>query len=158
MPIFRRKKKNIMRTPIDEIGNVVNEVGKVVDNVVTTDSERSTLKNQLSQVVLDALIRIEQIQADIIIAEAQGNWLQRSWRPMLMLVFGVIVIVATFWEVQLHNVPDNFWSLLKIGIGGYVGGRSVEKVADTVTRNIDLSYLRKRDRKKFLKDKEEEAL
>ena len=37
-------------------------------------------------------------QAAIIGAEAQGNWLQRSWRPLIMLVFAAIVLVGTFFQ------------------------------------------------------------
>ena len=76
-----------------------------------------------------------------IIAEAKGNWLQRSWRPILMLSFGFIVIYNKFaaplfgWPIPI--LEGEFWTLLQIGIGGYVVGRSAEKIADkiTITKN-----------------------
>ena len=81
------------------------------------------------------------MQTDIIIAEAKGNWLQRSWRPILMLSFGFIVIYNKFaaplfgWTIPV--LEGEFWTLLQIGIGGYVVGRSAEKIADkiTITKN-----------------------
>ena len=64
-----------------------------------------------------------------------------------MLAFGTIVIIACFYNVKLNEVPDQFWGLLKIGIGGYIGGRSLEKITSKVTENVDLTFLKKKDRK-----------
>ena len=36
--------------------------------------------------------------------------------------------------------------IIKLGIGGYVVSRGVEKVADTVTKNIDIPFLKKKNR------------
>ena len=60
--------------------------------------------------------------------EAQGNWLQRSWRPIIMLVFATIVLIGTFFDLPILSDTSRFWDLLEIGIGGYVIGRSAEKI------------------------------
>ena len=77
------------------------------------------------------------MQTEIIVAEAKGNWLQRSWRPILMLSFGFIVIYVKFigplFGLPIPTLEVEFWELLKIGIGGYVVGRSAEKIAKGVT-------------------------
>ena len=75
------------------------------------------------------------MQTEIIVAEAKGNWLQRSWRPILMLSFGFIIIYTKFIsQLSAHLITPvlepEFWSLLEIGIGGYVIGRSGEKIVD----------------------------
>ena len=79
------------------------------------------------------------MQTDIIIAEAKGNWLQRSWRPILMLSFGFIVIyvkfIAPLFGFTIPPLENEFWDLLQLGIGGYVVGRSAEKIAKSVTIN-----------------------
>lgn len=71
----------------------------------------------------------------IIVAEASGNWLQRSWRPLLMLFFGGLIGARWFGFSAPNLAPDEYlelWSIVKIGIGGYVIGRSVEKTAPAV--------------------------
>lgn len=86
-------------------------------------------------------LELQRMQTEIIVAEANGNWLQRSWRPVLMLSFGFIVIYNKFaaplfgWPIPI--LEGEFWTLLQIGIGGYVVGRSAEKIADkiTITKN-----------------------
>ena len=76
-------------------------------------------------------------QGAIIEAEAKGgSWLQRSWRPITMLVFVFIIAnnYILFPYISLFGgkatalaIPPDMWSLLKIGLGGYVVGRSLEK-------------------------------
>lgn len=71
----------------------------------------------------------------VILAEAQGNWLQRSWRPLMMLFFAGLV-GARWFGYSAPNMSEaeilELWAIVKIGIGGYTIGRSVEKVAPTI--------------------------
>ena len=116
--------------------NVIGEIGKVIDNLFTSEEERLNAKNKILQVLKEKELELQKMQTDIIIAEAKGNWLQRSWRPILMLSFGFIIIytkfIAPLFDLAIPELEDEFWNLLQIGIGGYVVGRSVEKVADKV--------------------------
>jgi len=118
-------------------GNVLKEIGKVIDNIFTNDEERQLAKNQLVQIIQQKELELQKMQTDIIVAEANGNWLQRSWRPILMLAFGFIVIyvkfIAPLFDLKIPELEEDFWNLLQIGIGGYVVGRSAEKIADKVT-------------------------
>lgn len=72
-------------------------------------------------------------KAKIIRAEATGHsWLQRNWRPLMMLWFAVLL--GMYWfGVTPPNLTEavvvKLFELLKLGIGGYVVGRSVEKIA-----------------------------
>ncbi len=125
---------------------LVDSLGSVIDNVTTTDAEKLAAKNKLSNIVFSVFNKLQDARRDIILAEAKGNWLQRSWRPLVMLTFAAIVAIGAFVPIPYLADKSEFWSLLKIGMGGYVIGRSVEKVADNVTKNIDLSSLRKKDR------------
>lgn len=120
-------------------GNVLKEIGKVIDNIFTNDEERQLAKNQLVQIIQQKELELQKMQTEIIVAEANGNWLQRSWRPILMLSFGFIVVyckfIAPLFDLKIPQLEDDFWGLLQIGIGGYVVGRSAEKIADKVTIN-----------------------
>ena len=76
-------------------------------------------------------------QAGIIKAEANGDsWIQKSWRPITMLVF--VFIIANNYIIYPYlslfgvkatalTIPPDMWGLLKLGLSGYVVGRSVEK-------------------------------
>ena len=120
-------------------GSVIKEIGKVIDNLFTTDEERLEAKNKIFQVIQEKELELQKMQTDIIIAEAKGNWLQRSWRPILMLSFGFIVIyvkfIAPLFQLPIPPLENEFWNLLQLGIGGYVVGRIVEKVAKNITIN-----------------------
>ena len=70
-------------------------------------------------------------------AEAKSeHWLVAAWRPITMLSFVTIIVnnyilypcLSLFWpDAPKLDIPPQMWELLKIGIGGYIVGRSVEK-------------------------------
>ena len=75
-------------------------------------------------------------QAEIVKAEAQSeHWLAACWRPILMLTFGGL-IVARWLGWSAPNITEaevlKLWSIVELGLGGYVIGRSVEKIAPTI--------------------------
>ena len=113
-------------------GNVIKEIGNVIDNLFTNDEERIKAKNEIFKVLKQKELELQQMQTDLIIAEAKGNWLQRSWRPILMLAFGFIVIyvkfIAPLFDLRIPELENEFWNLLQLGIGGYVIGRTGEKM------------------------------
>ena len=130
--------------------NTIKAVGDVVDNVFTNNEEKSEAKKQLTEVVLKGLNEVATVQGEVIKTEMKGNALQKSWRPLMMLSFGVILICKWFGLTN-DSIPLELelklLDIVKIGLGGYVVGRSVEKVAEKVTENIDLPFLKKKDRK-----------
>jgi hypothetical protein len=120
-------------------GGVVKEVGKVIDGLFTSDEERLKAKNEVFKVLQEQQLELQKLQTEIVLAEANGNWLQRSWRPILMLAFGFIVIyvkfIAPLFQLPIPPLENEFWNLLQLGIGGYVVGRSAEKIAGNITIN-----------------------
>jgi hypothetical protein len=86
--------------------------------------------------LIDTYVKVAELQSKNLQTEMQGNWLQRSWRPLLMLSLVFIVVNNYILLPYFPNVftgldlPDHLWELLKIGVGGYVVGRSIEKAAD----------------------------
>lgn len=75
-------------------------------------------------------------QAEIVKAEAQSeHWLTACWRPILMLTFGGL-IVARWLGFSAPNISDaevlKLWNIVELGLGGYVIGRSVEKVMPAI--------------------------
>lgn len=120
-------------------GGVVKEVGNVIDKLFTSEEERLKAKNEVFKVLQEQQLELQKLQTEIVLAEANGNWLQRSWRPILMLSFGFIVIyvkfIAPLFSLPIPPLENEFWNLLQLGIGGYVVGRSAEKIASNITIN-----------------------
>lgn len=122
----------------------------MVDNLHTSEEEKAKVKNQLAQIQSELTEKVmkheeEQIKAqkEIIVAEIKNGWLSRSWRPILMLT--IVAIVANNYliypylsmftdNVTVLELPGKLWNLMQIGVGGYIAGRSGEKIADTIKK------------------------
>ena len=78
---------------------------------------------------------IDKIAGKVVLSETKGNTLQRNWRPITMLVL-VGIVVAHFFgltDVNLtENEVDDVMTIIKIGLGGYVVGRSAEKIVPKI--------------------------
>jgi hypothetical protein len=110
---------------------------ELVDNLFTSDEERAKAKQRLVELEQQGELARISAAAGVVSAEAKSeHWLTATWRPIIMLLFGVIIannyILAPYMgvlfgvEVAL-DIPPDMWDLLKLGLGGYVVGRSVEK-------------------------------
>lgn len=123
-------------------GDVLKTLGNVVDECITTDEERLKIKSEMEKALMAQSFAAEKLKIDIIQAEAKGNFLQRSWRPILMLGFGFIVMynkfIAPAFGLPNTVLEADFWNLLQLGIGGYVLGRTGEKITKTIAHNFKL--------------------
>jgi hypothetical protein len=115
------------------IGTIGGKVLDIVDDVVEDKDEANKLKFQIQKQLLESKSTELEAQAKIVLAEAQGSWLQRNWRPMLMVTFAGLV-VAHWFGLTASNIPESvqnsLLNIVMVGVGGYVAGRSAEKVAD----------------------------
>lgn len=122
------------------VSDVINPITGLIDKVHTSDEEKLELQKDIKKIeaelsfkLLDYQKELIQAQSKIITAEAEGeSWLQRNWRPLVMLTL-VGLVVSYFFGLApeyLINNPDiveELFSIVKIGLGGYVIGRSAEK-------------------------------
>lgn len=128
------------------IGDIIDKGLGIVDDLVPDKDLANKLKTRIKQQIEQNSHEkdLEQIraQAGVIKAEATGeSWLQRNWRPVLMLVITVIVAnnyvlfpyMSLFTsKATMLDLPPELWNLLKIGVGGYIVGRSAEKVTRSI--------------------------
>tara|TARA_R100000935_G_scaffold23015_1_gene42287 strand:+ start:4852 stop:5247 length:396 start_codon:yes stop_codon:yes gene_type:complete len=118
-------------------GTLVKDLLGGLDKLFTSKEEKIKAENVIKQILIEKQLELQKMQTEIIVTEAKGNWLQRSWRPMLMLAFGFIVIyvkfIAPVFNLTIPELEIEFWELLKIGIGGYVLGRSAEKISKNIS-------------------------
>jgi hypothetical protein len=67
------------------ISETVGAVGNAIDKIVTSDDERLKAKNEITTIVTAYSQNLVNSASEVIKTEATGNWLQRSWRPIIML-------------------------------------------------------------------------
>ena len=87
-------------------------------------------KGELAE--LQAYIQVMQARLSVIQTEASSeHFLTSNWRPIVMLVFTGL-IVARWFGLSADGITEReyieIWEILKLGIGGYVVGRSAEKI------------------------------
>ena len=116
---------------------VTDIVGKVIDKLAVDADVKERLRFEITQSLISADASVIEQQVKVILAEAQGSWLQRNWRPILMLSIVAIVVnnyilfpYANLFGVQavVLELPPELFTLMTVGTGGYVAGRSAEKV------------------------------
>jgi hypothetical protein len=128
---------------VDLIAGIFRPIADVVDHVLPSGDAKIALQQKVIEgqiaagaALMDYEKQLLDAQSKIIVAEATGgSWLQRSWRPITMLVFLALVVCDSFgW---LHNpLAPQAWTLLQVGLGGYVAGRSLEKIAGPVAQAL----------------------
>ena len=120
---------------------LIGPVFNVLDELVEDKDLRNELKMRVQMKILDNETQITGYMRDVVVSETSGTGLKALWRPILMLVMTAIVannyilmpyMTAMFnWSVTL-DMPEQLWQLLNIGVGGYIVGRSGEKIADSL--------------------------
>ena len=115
----------------------------IVDKYIPDKDLAAKLKAELEATMLrlaqEQLLTLLKGQIDIVLAEVKGeSWLQRNWRPILMLTSITIIannyIIAPYIGLffpdkeLILELPGGLWALLNLGVGGYIAGRTVEKL------------------------------
>ena len=105
----------------------------VIDKAVTDKDLAQKIKFDLQAMAMAGKMKELDTAAAVIVAEAQGgSWLQRSWRPITMLTFTSLIVAKWLGFTAEGITPEleiQLLEIIKVGLGGYVIGRSVEKAA-----------------------------
>jgi len=120
---------------------LIKPVFNVIDKLVPDKDLREKLKHEIATQDFRMAEKELEARAKIIATEASSaHKLAAIWRPITMLIFAAIVAnnyliypyLSLFWSQapQLDLSPE-IWNLLKLGIGGYIVGRSAEKCVKT---------------------------
>lgn len=113
--------------------SVLGTVGEAIKKAIPDRDLAKKLEAEVTQQLLRQDNTEFQGKVDIIMAEANSEgMLARNWRPITMLTF--TALVTFHW---LGFTPDNLsqesinmlLEIVKVGLGGYVIGRSAEKAA-----------------------------
>lgn len=113
-------------------------LGDVIKRLFPDPTEAAKAEAELNRQLMARAGEIEQAAAGIVKTEAaSAHWLAANWRPITMLTF-VALIVARWFGFSAPGLSEAealaLWDIVQIGLGGYVVGRTVEKVAPVVMR------------------------
>jgi len=112
-----------------------------IEKSVPDKDLQAKLKSDLQTQLLQSSTQELKAAASIVEAEAKAGWFTASWRPLLMYVLIFILIwnyilgpiVKFFFAAAITiDLPGDVWTLLQIGLGGYVVGRSGESIAKSL--------------------------
>ena len=132
-----------MISSIPVIGDIIKEIGSTVKKAIPDKDQADRLVTDITGVFIKFQSDLVKQQGETIRAEVHSkSWLARNWRPITMLTF--LALVAAHWlGYTAENVTENevlsMMNLIKIGLGGYVVGRSAEKIAPAVIDAIKKS-------------------
>ena len=125
---------------IDPVTAVLGLGAAVIERLFPDPKAAAEAKLKLLEMQQSGELATLTASSSIITAEVNSqSWLTRSWRPILMLTFGAL-IVARWLGWTAPNLSEaeylKLWDIVQIGIGGYTIGRSAETVATTIAQAI----------------------
>lgn len=108
----------------------------IVDKFVVDKDKAVEFKAALATQAGNLQTQLLEAQKSIVVAEANSpSWLTSNWRPLTMLTF-VALIVAHWLGYTAPNLSEAqalaLLEIVQLGLGGYVIGRSAEKIAEKV--------------------------
>ena len=119
-------------------------VFSIIDKLIPDPALKAKLKAEIQTKAIAHEEQVIKAQRVILMQElSSGSLLTRSWRPILMyviigflLIYGLLLPAIdlftqkpVIFKPRWHEVPIGLWNLLSLGVGGYIGGRSLEKIA-----------------------------
>lgn len=110
--------------------------GKIIDRLWPDQSARDQARLALMEMAQKGELAEFAGRVEVVKAEAQSEaWLASNWRPITMLTF-VGLIVARWFGLTVPGITPELeiqlLELIKIGLGGYVVGRSAEKIVPQI--------------------------
>lgn len=115
-------------------------LGQVVKSKFPDPAEAAQAQSELTMALLAQSQQIEAAASQIILAEAKSeHFLAATWRPVLMLVFGGLIVARWFgWAAPELSEAEylKLWDIVEFGLGGYVLGRSVEKIVPDIAKAV----------------------
>lgn len=115
-------------------GNVIKEIGDVIDKLTTTEEEKLIIKKQVQKILEDADSKAqEQVTERWKFDMQSDSFLSKNIRPMVLIYLTVIFTALCFtdgnigeFKIAKEYIPI-FQTLLVTTYGAYFVGRSWEK-------------------------------
>ncbi len=121
--------------------DLVDSVGNAIDNVVTSDEERLTLRNELESIGVAFKTKVAELEATYQVeltkrweSDNKGSWLARNVRPLSLVYLLLIISVLAIADGNINTFSikeiwvDLFTALAVVAFTAYFGSRGYEKV------------------------------
>lgn len=114
---------------------VTGPIARIIDKTIKDKDLAQKIKHDiLTQILEHENDYLKEASAIIRTEASSESWLTRSWRPMVMIFFAILLGLYWFglapdYLVKNPDTVNQLFKLLQLGIGGYIVGRSVEKTA-----------------------------
>lgn len=117
---------------LDPVTAALDVGGKLIDRLWPDPEKRDQARLALMELAQKGELQELVSRAEIVKTEAASeHWLAANWRPILMLTFGALIVARWFgWAAPNLSEAEylKLWSIVELGLGGYVIGRSAEKI------------------------------
>ena len=115
-------------------------LGDAIRRLFPDPAEAAKAQAELNNALMANAAKIEEAAASIIGDEAKSeHWLASSWRPLVMLTFTAL-IVARWLGYSAPGISEaevlKLWDIVQLGLGGYVIGRSAEKIVPQLAQIV----------------------
>ena len=115
-------------------GELVKNVGGVIDNLHTSEEERLEAERKIKELVVSYEVQMEKEISSRWNADMKSDsWLSKNVRPLVLVFLVVSTVLMIFIDAGVisFNVEAKWTDLLQLVlitvIGAYFGGRSLEK-------------------------------
>jgi len=115
-------------------GNLNLDVNNLVDNVVTTDEERKSLKIKLKEVLSQAESSAQEQVTRRWVADSKAGWLPANIRPLTLIFLTFVFVIISVFDGNLGGFAISpayipiYQTLLLCVYSAYFAGRSIEKI------------------------------
>ena len=125
---------------LDGLASILDIGGKLIDRLIPDPAARDQARLKLLEMQQQGDLADLTARADIVKAEAASTgFLASSWRPIVMLVFTALIVARWFgWSAPGLGQDEalKLWDIVQLGLGGYVIGRSAEKIAPAIAEAL----------------------
>lgn len=127
--------------PLEDIAaSGMSLINSAINKIWPDPADRAKAEVALLQAQAESAVNQMAQEMSVLVAEAKSeHWLAATWRPIVMLTFTAL-ITARWLGWSAPNIgPEEvaqLWSIVQFGLGGYVVGRSAEKIVPQVAQVI----------------------
>jgi hypothetical protein len=113
-------------------------LGDAIRRVFPDPDAQAKATAEINAALLANAGEIARAASAIVEAEAKSeHWLAACWRPIVMLTFTALIVARWVgWSAPGISEAEvlHLWDIVELGLGGYVIGRSAEKVLPQVAQ------------------------
>jgi hypothetical protein len=125
----------------DIVAGVFRPAMELIDAMHTSEEERLESKANLLNAQAAAMDKVLQYEKESLVARARiveaeaksEHVITATWRPLVMITMTGLAVGDALGLLPNPLAPEA-WLLLQVGLGGYVVGRSGEKIVKTIKR------------------------